>query len=955
MTTQISRTAVSVLALAAALGLASCTTENVAAATDAGKITTVFTAPPAEARPAPAPQAAEAAPAKSALVQQLSAMKLDIPYTKYVLKNGLTLLVNEDHKTPTVYFNIWYHVASKNEPERRTGFAHLFEHIMYQGSQHWDDDFFKATQKIGASNQNGSTSSDRTNYYQSVPKESLESILWLESDRMGFLLPTLTKAKLDEQRGVVQNEKRQGDNQPYGLVQYRISDAIYPKGHPYAHSVIGSMDDLDAASLEDVKDWFRTWYGPSNAVVVLSGDITAEEAKAKVEKYFGEIPSGPPVAHPKAWVAKRSGAQREEMFDRVASPRIYKVWNVPEFNHPEGELLDVAAYALGGDKNARLTKRLVHDEQVATSVGVGNGQSEIAGRFQITVTAKPDADLAHIEQVIDEEMAKFFQTGPTAAELEKVQVQNIAGIVSQTERTSSKAQLLATWETFTGDAAGWKTSLKRIEDATPQAVAASARKWLSDGSYTLVVKPFGNPTTGAGAERKAMGLPAAGDVAAVNFPAFKKATLSNGMKLLLAERHDTPQVSVSLSVDSGYATDFASTKEGVAALTGNLLDEGTASRTGLQIAEELDRLGASLSTFGGGETSSVSFSALTPTVDQVMGIWADVLRNPSFTDADFKRLQGQQLQATRQAQLEPNAISNRVMNKVMWGDNHPYGRSATPETVASITKADVADFYKRWYGPNNATIVVVGDTTLEAITPKLEAALRGWGNAPGKRAEVAVVKRPAKSQVYIIDRPGAVQTVITVATPQGKRDYREDQKYAAFNSLFGGAFTSRINMNLREDKGWSYGARTTVSAGLNQRVFSLNAPVQTDATKGALGEIRKELTNVVGSKPVSQAELDIATNSAILGMGTRWEAADAVGGSLESMLEYGLPDDYWYKVASNYKALTVADMTSAAKTLVPDQNHIWVVVGDRAKIEKDVRALNLGEVHIVDANGNPVS
>src|SRR6185436_6124310 len=384
------------------LALASC-------ATDAGGSSTsvsTTTAAPA-AQPAPAQQAAT--PAQPSYAEKLAAMKLEIPYTKYVLKNGLTLLVNEDHKTPTVYFNIWYHVASKNEPERRTGFAHLFEHIMFNGSQHWDDDFFKATQKIGATNQNGSTSSDRTNYYQSVPKESLESILWLESDRMGYLLPTLTKAKLDEQRGVVQNEKRQGDNQPYGLVQYQIAEAIYPKGHPYAYSVIGSMDDLDAASLDDVKDWFRTWYGPSNAVVVLSGDISPEEAKAKVEKYFGEIPSGPPRARPKAWVAKRTGAQREEMSDRVAAPRIYKVWNVPEFNHPEGELLDVAAYALAGDKNARLTKRLVYDEQVATSVSAFNGQSEIAGQFRITVSAKPDADLAHIEQVIDEEMGKLFQ------------------------------------------------------------------------------------------------------------------------------------------------------------------------------------------------------------------------------------------------------------------------------------------------------------------------------------------------------------------------------------------------------------------------------------------------------------------------------------------------------------------------------------------------------------------
>jgi zinc protease len=642
------------------------------------------------------------------------------------------------------------------------------------------------------------------------------------------------------------------------------------------------------------------------------------------------------------------------MLDRVAAPRIYKVWNVPELGHPDGEPLDVAAYALAGDKNARLTKRLVHDEQIATSVSANNGQSEIAGRFGITVTAKPDADLAYIERVIDEEMNRLFQTGPTAAELEKIQVQTIAGIVAQTERTSSKAQLLATWETFIGDANGWKHSLKRLEAATPQVVAAKAREWLSDGSYTLTVKPFGNYTTGPGVERKAGQVPPPGAVAGVDFPDYKRATLSNGVKVLLAERHDTPLVSVSMSIASGYGDNYASVKEGVAALTGNLLDEGTTTRTGLEIAEEIDRLGAGLGTAGGGETSSVSFTALTPTLDQVMAIWADVVRNPSFTDVDFRRLQAQQLQAVRQAQLEPNAIANRVLSKVMWGAEHPYGRSSTPESVASITRQDVVDHYRRWFGPNNATIVVVGDTTLEAITPKLEAALRGWGNAPGKRIDAATVKRPAKPAVYLVDRPGAVQSVILVGTPQAVRDYKEDQKLAAFNSLFGGAFTSRINMNLREDKGWSYGARTAVSAGRGQRTFTVSAPVQTDQTKGALSEIRKELSDVVGRKPPTAAELEVARTSAILGMGTRWEAASAVGASLDSIAEYGLPDDYWDTFASRYQSLTVGDMTSAAKTLIPDQNHIWIVVGDRAKIEKGVRELNIGEVHVVDANGDPV-
>jgi len=908
-------------------------------------------APPPVAAASPAPAQAASPPAPS-YASQLAALKLDAPYTKYTLKNGLTLLVNEDHKTPTVTFHIWYHVASKNEPRGRSGFAHLFEHIMYNGSQHFNDDFFKATQKFGATNQNGSTSQDRTNYFQTVPTPALDSILWLESDRMGYLLPSLTEARVDEQRGVVQNEKRQGDNQPYGMVQYKIIAATYPQGHPYDHSVIGSMDDLNAAKLEDVKDWFRTWYGPSNAVLVLSGDIKPEEAKAKVEKYFGEIPSGPPPAHPKAWIAKRTGAIREEMFDRVAAPRIYKVWNVPEFNNPDGELLDVAASALAGDKNARLTKRLVYDEQVATQVSAFNSQSEIAGRFQIVVTAKPDADLAHIEKVIDEEMTKVMTSGPTQAEIDKNIVQNITQTVSQLERTSSKAQLLATWETFTGDANGWKASLQRTQKATAASVADAARRWLSDGVYTLTVKPFGDYTTGPAADRSKMPMP--GAVADVGFPAFRRATLSNGVKVLLAEQHDTPVVNVSMMLDSGTAADFASVKPGADLLMGDLLDEGTTTRTGLQIAEELDRMGASLSTEGSTRTSGAYLSVLKPTLEPALAIFADVIRNPAFGEADFNRVKARQSQQLSQQLRDPGSIANRVMSRRLWGADHPYGRITRPEDMAGLTRGDVVNEYKRWFGPNNATLIIVGDTTLAEMTPKLEAAFKGWAPAPGKRADVAMPARPAKPVVYLVDRPGSVQSMILVGSAHPARTADGEAKLQAFNSLFGGAFTSRINMNLREQHGWSYGARTGVGAGRGPRQFIVQAPVQTDATKGALIELRKELTDVQGKRPPSAAELETAKTDAILSLGSRWEAGPSVVASLTDLVLYDLPDNYWSTYAARMRAVSPADMAPAAKTLMPDQNLVWVIVGDRAKIEAGVRELKIGDVVVVDANGEAV-
>ena len=901
---------------------------------------------------AAAPEQA-ATPARDPVVDQIAAMEFDIPYTKYVLQNGLTLIVHEDTKTPTVTLHMIYHVGSKNEPKGRSGFAHLFEQLMFNGSEHFNDDFFKATQQFGATNQNGSTNTDRTNYYQTVPKEALDSILWLESDRMGYLLGAVDQARLDEQRGVVQNEKRQGENQPYGQVFNRIVAATYPEEHPYGHTVIGSMEDLEAASLADVQEWFKNWYGPSNTILVLAGDIKPEDAKARVEKFFGEIPPGPPQAQAKSWVPALAENQREVLYDRVAQPRIYVTWNVPELNHPDGEMLDHIASALGGDRNARLTKRLVYDEQVATSVNVGNPQSEIAGQFRIVVTAKPDADLAKIEAAINEEVARIVATGPTQAEIDKNIVQSVSGMISGLESTSDKAAQLAQWQMISGEPDGWKASLERLEGATPAAARAAAARWLTRGSYTLTVLPFGNPKAfSAAVDRSKMPLP--GAVADTAFPAFQTSTLSNGMKVYLVERHDAPQVSVSMVVDTGYPGDPTAIRNGLGGLTANMMDEGTTTRSALQIADEVDRLGGYVGTGGGGEQSVVEFSALTPTVDRVMAIWADVLRNPAFAEGDFARIQAQTVQGIQQQLSNPASIGQRVMSRMLWGDDHPYGRIVSTADISGLKPSDAAAFHKAWYGPNNATLFVVGDTTLAEITPKLEAALAGWGIAPSKATTVANVARPTKPIVYIVDRPDSVQSTILVGTPQPPRNPAEDTRVSAFNALFGGNFTSRVNMNLREDKGWSYGARSQVSGGRGPRTFMISAPVQTDQTKGALAELRKELTDIVGRKPPTASELDTVRTNTLLGMPSRWETSGAVINSLMDIHQFNLPADYWSNYASTYRAATPAEIEAMAKRIIPDQNHVWVIVGDRAKIEKGIRELNLGEIRIVDVDGNPV-
>src|SRR5512143_2276721 len=563
----------------------------------------------------------------------------EIPFQKYVLGNGLTLIVHEDHKAPIAAVNIWYHVGSKNEKPGKTGFAHLFEHLMFNGSEHFNDDYFKVLEKIGATDLNGTTNEDRTNYFQNVPVSALDTVLWMESDRMGHLLGAIDKAKLDEQRGVVQNEKRQGENEPYGRVEELIQTAIYPKGHPYSWTVIGSMEDLNAASLDDVKEWFRTYYGPSNAVLVVAGDVKAEDVKARVEKYFGDIPPGPPIAKHDVWIAPRSGEHRQTLQDRVPQSRVYKVWNTPQWGAPDDDRLDLVARVLTSGKSSRLFKRLVYDDQIATDVRAYQGSSEIGSNFMIQATARPGGDLAAVEKAVNEELARLLRDGPTAEEVERAKTDRLSGFVRGVERIGGfggKSDVLAQSQVWGGRPDFYRTRLDRVKAAGVAEVAAAAKRWLSDGVYVLEVHPFPELAAGpGGADRKSRPVPGASPEA--HLPAFERATLPNGLKLIVAERHDVPVVRMNLLVDAGSASDqFAA--PGTAKLAGDMMDEGTKTRTALQISDELQMLGAQLGTRSALDTTSGTLPALDANLDPSLAVFADVVLNPSFPQAELDRL-----------------------------------------------------------------------------------------------------------------------------------------------------------------------------------------------------------------------------------------------------------------------------------------------------------------------------
>jgi len=883
----------------------------------------------------------------------------DIPYTKFVLANGLTVLVHEDHKAPIVAVNTWYHVGSKNEKPGKTGFAHLFEHLMFSGSQNFDFTYINQMEKIGATDLNGTTNNDRTNYFENVPTSMLDYVLFAESDRMGHLLPVLDQKKLDLQRGVVQNEKRQDENQPYAVSEELITENTYPAGHPYSWTVIGSMKDLDAASLADVQDWFKTYYGPNNVTLVLAGDITPEVAKQKVEKYYGAIPPGPPISKQEVWVAKRTGTHRGWVQDRVPQARLYRVWNVPQTDSPDEALLDLAAHTLGQGKTSRLYKRLVYKDQIATSATAEDSNNEIAGQFSFMLTAKPNVDLKQVENEADEELQKFLKTGPTEEELQLAKTQvfgRYARIMERIGGFGGKSDILASCQTYAGDPDCYKTYLKRVQAATAESVRKAAVEWLSDGDYVLEVQPY--PTdlkTTAPIDRSKP--PALGSAMSLSLPPMQKATLKNGLKIVLAERHTAPVINFSLIVNAGFASDSTDAL-GTCSFAQRMLEEGTPTRDSLKIGEELELLSANFNAGANLDYASVNLNALKVNLDKALEIYADLILHPAFPQKEFDRLQKERLAAIQREKVSINAMAFRVLPTLLYGKGHPYAGSftglGTDATVSKMTREDLAKFHERWYKPNNATLLIVGDTTLSEITPKLEKLFSSW--KPGDVPTISIPKapEPPKDIVYLIDRPGSGQSLILAAQLAPPFNSPDQVPLELVNDVFGGNFSSRINMNLREDKHWSYGVASRIVPALGERPFVSFSPVQTDKTKESMQELIAEYKNIVGDKPITSDELKDEQTDATLSLPGSFETVQQLSSAYGNILQYNLPENYYNAYTEKVLAVTPTIANDTAKKYILPGHLIWLVVGDMSKVEVGIRELNVGEVQKIDPDGKPV-
>ena len=884
---------------------------------------------------------------------------VDIPFKKFTLDNGLTLIVHEDHKAPIIAFNVWYHVGSKNEKPGKTGFAHLFEHLMFNGSEHFNDDYFKLMDQIGATDLNGTTNNDRTNYFENFPVSALDKVLWIESDRMGFMVNVIDSARLNEQRGVVQNEKRQGENQPYSVAEELTTKSTYPASHPYSWTVIGSMEDLNAASLDDVKEWFKTYYGPNNAVVCIAGDITADAALEKVKKYFGDIPASPPIAKHAAWTAKMTGSHYQIAQDRVPQARIQKTWNIPGWGTQDMTYLNVLLDIISNGKTSRLYKRLVYDDQIASNVYAYTDEKEIGGQFYIVADAKPGVDLDKINSVINEEMKKLMTGGVTAAELERAKTRAFSGFIKGIERIGGfggKSDILIQNEVYGGSPDYYKKVYKWIADATPADIKNAASKWLTDGEYRLDILPYGD----FAADKSTLDRnvqPPLGAPPVVKFPDVNEFTLSNGLKVSLVERHSVPVVRMSLMVDAGYAADQFGLP-GLASITGDMLTEGTKTKTSLQISDMQADLGASIGSGSDLDNTYLSLSALKTNFDASLNLFTDVLLNPSFPQKDFERVQKEKLLGIKQEQSIPVYMGLRILPKLLYGSGHAYSNpftgSGTEESVKKITRDDLVKFHQTWFAPNNATLVVVGDITPNELKGKLESSLASWKSKTVPQKNIGAVALPAQPSVYIIDKPGALQSIIFAAETSPSAKDPDFESMQMMNKILGGEFTSRINMNLREDKHWSYGSFSVFIDAKGPSFFTGYAPVQTDKTKESVVELQKELMQYVGDKPATDAEFKKVQGNSVLQLPGSWETNAAVLGSLQDAIKYNRGIAYLNNYAAMLQNMQLADIQNAAKKVIKPNSLTYVIVGDRAKIEKGIQELNLGTIKYIDSEGNEV-
>ena len=908
------------------------------------------------------------APAKAAPVAAL-VKAVDIPYQQFTLKNGLRVVVHTDRKAPVVAVSVWYDVGSKHEPQGSTGFAHLFEHLMFNGSENAPGDFFAPLKQVGATDFNGTTYFDRTNYFETVPTAALERALFLESDRMGYLLGAITQGVLDEQRGVVQNEKRQGDNRPYGLMGYAVTEGLFPATHPYGHDTIGSMADLDAASLDTVKNWFRGHYGPNNAVLVLAGDVDVASARPLVEKYFGAIKAGPKSVLPAAPVVTLPSAKTVTLKDRVAATMISRNWAVPGLNDKDAAPLEVAAGVLGGMASSRLTNELIRKEKLFTQISADNSGFAQVGTFAIEGLVRPGVDPALAAQRLDAVVADFLRTGPTQDEVSRFVTTRVAGRVRGLEAVGGfggKAVALAEGALYSNDPGFYKKQLVALAAQTPASVKAAADKWLSRPVLAVNVVPGARDAyeeakvppkvdVVAAPEQPVKGtrggIPAVGPVTGLSFPKVERVRLSNGIELVYAQRNAVPVTQAVLSFDAGYAADVPG-KLGTQLVALNMLDEGTEHYDVNALAEARERLGMQLSSGGGNDRSTLSMGVPSANLGPALDLFAEVARRPAYGEADVARFKAQQVAQIQQELTNPGALAQRMSTRILAAGT-PYEKaqgSGDPAAVASLTPADLRAFQQAWLRPEKAKLFVVSDRPLAEVQAAVEARFGDWkGTGAAGTKAFAGSQRPLTPNIVLVDRPDSPQSIIVAGQRTGLKGTDDLLVLNTVNDALGGSFLSRINMDLREEKHWSYGAGGRFQPSEFAAPYLLQAGVQADKTGPAIASARNDVAQFVTAKPMTDTEFDLAIKGATLQLPGQFETSRAVLDAMQANDLFKRPDDYYATVTARYRAMTLPELRAAAARVIDPAKMTWIVVGDAAKVKPQLDSLGL-PVEVVPAS-----
>ncbi|CAN5164641.1 pitrilysin family protein [soil metagenome] len=897
-------------------------------------------------------------PLQAAPVADLVA-RVNIPWSRFVLDNGLTVLVHTDRKAPVVAVSVWYNVGSKDEPAGSTGFAHLFEHLMFGGSENSPTSHIQAMSAAGATGLNGTTWFDRTNYFETVPTPALEQALFLESDRMGYLLGQVGQETLDLQRGVVQNEKRQGDNEPYGLFEYAQLEGLFPEGHPYRHSTIGSMADLDAASVDTVRGWFRENYGPNNAIVVLSGDIDEPTARTLVDKYFGKIARGPVNTPAAADVPTLAAPVNVVMHDRVANTRLTRSWAVPGLLDDDTVPLSVGASILGGLASSRLDNALVREDQTAVSVSASDSDFHRIGIFDISVDVKPGADVAAVNARLDAILADLIANGPTAEEVARVATSTASRRIQALEQVNGKASVLAEGQLYAGDPDHYKKDLAAYASVTPAQVQAAMQKWLTRPVLNITIEPGEREAYVEAAATAAPPVPAepivrvardpmptVGAVSDLNFPAVERAQLSNGIKVVYAQSTTVPVTRVTFEFNAGYAADRAD-RLGAHSLMLDLMDEGTTTRSASELAEEQERLGASINLGASMDRDAASLTAVSTNLTPSLTLLSDVVRNPAFAAGEVDRLKAKRLANLATEKTSPGAIAARALPPILYGEGSPYGRpftgSGSPASITALSRDDLVAEHDAWVRPDNATIYVVSDLPLATVTSQLNAAFGDWTppSAPKGTKTFGASVPTGTGRIVLIDRPQSPQSLIYAGQVLPLSGTDDLLTLNTANTVLGTDFLSRINSDLRETKGWSYGVRGTVNGLEHQLPYIVNAPVQANRTGESIAALMADYKAFLGPQGVTPTELTRTVNGNTRALAGSFETSAQLLNALRSNALYGRPDDYQETIASRTRALTAEQLDAAARDVIDPTKFVWVVVGDASVVRPQLESLGL--------------